>query len=136
MSEHWVHAAQQGPGLPHRRSMRAQVPTGAWFPLALTAAVMAISLTWHSVYIMRQAYHRAHSSQLGALLQPLPPDAPQQGPSQYRVRCRAPIPGCTVLRMARQMCVACTCGCAPDPRTSHPAQAELLPGCRLDGCAT
>ena len=63
-----------------------QVPTGAWFPLALTAVVMAISLTWHSVYIKRQRYHREHACHLPQLLQPLPPASPKESPREYRVR--------------------------------------------------
>ncbi len=49
----------------------AQVPTGAWFPLALAAVVMAISSTWHWAAIKRMRYHNARDKQLPALLQPV-----------------------------------------------------------------
>ncbi len=57
----------------------AQVPTGAWFPLALAAVVMAISCTWHWVAIKRARYHNAHAKQLPALLQPVLEELPSDG---------------------------------------------------------
>jgi hypothetical protein len=48
-----------------------QVPTGAWFPLALAAIVMAISCTWHWASIKRMGYHNEHAKQLPSLLQPV-----------------------------------------------------------------
>ena len=119
----------------HWRGTSAQVPTGAWFPLALTAAVMAISLTWHSVYTKRQRYHREHASQLGQLLQPLPPDAPTLGPSQYRV-CAAAAPhaclgGATLLCMHRTCARTCSVWHALHPKSLLVSLTHTL-ACRLD----
>lgn len=47
------------------------MPSGAWFPLVLAAAIMAISVTWHWAYIKRMRYHQQHSRQLGDLLKPV-----------------------------------------------------------------
>ncbi len=59
----------------HVRAVRAQVPTGAWFPLALAAVVMAISCTWHWASIKRLRYHNDHAKQLPELLQPAQDDS-------------------------------------------------------------
>ena len=67
-----------------------QVPKGAWFPLALTAAIMAVGMTWHHSYIKTLRFHQQHAKQLSALVTPQEPASDRSNPSVYTVSSPAP----------------------------------------------
>lgn len=78
-----------------------QVPKGAWFPLALTAAIMAVSMTWHHSYIKTLRFHQQHAKQLSALVTPQEPASDRSNPSMYTVS--SPVPTLWALCMQEDL---------------------------------